>query len=1032
MRKVMKNVPAQLRRHLSAVLSKQAGQAVALCGEVGIGKTFTLASLLNNVPCKHLCLSASMSAYELARSLLSFGQSLQQLAPLFPNQISSQTCSADLAKHLAALAPFILVLEDVHELTLKQFEFIKQLADLVPKLRGVGLFVTSRSDVLGPFKSYDLERLDKQTVTVLLGAQAKGKLPEEGLDWVYTKSQGNPLFALEFWRYLSQQGYFWSDGSRWHWRAAPKEFVPPTLKAIIHEWVSQVAQEKPAKRVLEVLALLPEESGEDILGAVAGLEPSVLSSIQHQLDCAGILRAGKFVHPLLTQIMQETISPQEQTLYAERALIALEKAGLEPSALLIASANLSKSRTLQIYEHLASTAKAKGEGARAGYWLALASEQSRDEARLKLALEAAHLLRHSDKPRALELAQNVAHRPPHQAEAVYLCAELWVEQGNIAEAENVLALLHPQERATQRWWETLIRLHYTTHADYAEVLRLWESRPEFQISASPETVVYVCAVLGQRGQFEAAFRLSQPLLEQPRLEPYLRCRLLEMEATFYHLQGESGKAASQSALALALARTLNRPSYLAHLLRKEGIYAENQNRFDYMTACYREALQLLSEHGTPLEQANLESILASSLADQGEYEEAENLLHAALSVLEQSDNKLLHCDCRVGLALLYLDWQPRYAKTMALRHAALAFGLAQELGNQQMFHSGLTTLALAEAFAGNGERALELARESLHERYTASSEVRRARSLYALGMALNAKGERAEAIAKLSESIQCHQALGLTATAHRFALELDRITNDAKRAGERRAWFESQKLLGGAKIALRYFPVEARVEPTSALPKLYLLGPALLENEGKTAPYRGRKRLELLAYLLETRIAGKSEATLLELLDALYPETEELGAKAILKQLVYLLRNQLGHQAILSTASGYALGEVETDVEQFLKTGDSSLVRGVYLSGLGEGWYPNVREGLVDKFKEVVLLGLETDPREALRVSDIWQQMEPYDLGALSLGLRALQALGDERKLRRCYEQAVTRFQEVGEVLPPTSAAFLQDFVTEM
>jgi two-component SAPR family response regulator len=206
----------------------------------------------------------------------------------------------------------------------------------------------------------------------------------------------------------------------------------------------------------------------------------------------------------------------------------------------------------------------------------------------------------------------------------------------------------------------------------------------------------------------------------------------------------------------------------------------------------------------------------------------------------------------------------------------------------------------------------------------------------------------------------------------------------------------------------------------------------VLEREGKTTPYRGRKRLELLVYLLETRIVGKSEATFLELMDALYPDSDELGAKAILKQLVYLLRNQLGHQAVLSTASGYALGDLETDVEQFLKTGESELVRGTYLEALGEGWYPEVREQLIDKFKELSLESLESNPAEILRLSEIWQQMEPYDVEAVLMSLRALHMVGDERKLKRLYQQAVMRFKEVGEVLPEISAAFLQDFVTEM
>ena len=116
-------------------------------------------------------------------------------------------------------------------------------------------------------------------------------------------------------------------------------------------------------------------------------------------------------------------------------------------------------------------------------------------------------------------------------------------------------------------------------------------------------------------------------------------------------------------------------------------------------------------------------------------------------------------------------------------------------------------------------------------------------------MALEARGEKNEAITKVSEAVQRHHELGLTAIAHRFGLELDRIRADANKAVERRAWFESQGLFGGATVALCYFPLQVTTEAMPTFPRLCLLGQALLETEGKVAPYRGRKRLEILVYL---------------------------------------------------------------------------------------------------------------------------------------------------------------------------------------
>jgi hypothetical protein len=271
---------AHSRRHLRAVLSRQAGQSVALCGEVGIGKTFVLESLLREAACKSLYLSPPFCELDILQLLSKLEPSLH----VRQHVQNHRTLLETLAKRLTALAPFVLVLEDIHELSTEQLEFIEQLASTIPKLRGVGLFVTSRLNVPSPFKGYWLERLNKQEVATLLEQQAKSKLPEEGLEWVFARSKGNPLFALEFWRYLSQQGYFWSDGARWHWRIAPKDFLPPTVRAVLHEWLSQVVKNDVAKRVLDVRALLPESVNEKVWAEVAGLEPSIFINIHQDLE----------------------------------------------------------------------------------------------------------------------------------------------------------------------------------------------------------------------------------------------------------------------------------------------------------------------------------------------------------------------------------------------------------------------------------------------------------------------------------------------------------------------------------------------------------------------------------------------------------------------------------------------------------------------------------------------------------------------------------------------------------------------------
>ena len=293
-----------------------------------------------------------------------------------------------------------------------------------------------------------------------------------------------------------------------------------------------------------------------------------------------------------------------------------------------------------------------------------------------------------------------------------------------------------------------------------------------------------------------------------------------------------------------------------------------------------------------------------------------------------------------------------------------------------------------------------------------------------------------------------YERLGDLYQANVYGLELDRIGGDLEGARARHTWFVSVGLVGKAKLAVRYFPAlePALLEPTALepaplptpqpapqRPRLLLLGPTLLELAGQRSSYRGRKRVELLAYLLEVRVGGRFEATLLELMDALYPGANEREARATLKQLAYLLRGQLGPSSILSTAHGYALGEVDSDVEAFLHTRDPALWRGPYLLDLEESGTPLVRDALLTGLSQFAARLLERDPKnfqEAARLGHIWLEMEPYNLDALHLTVKAEQAHGDPRAVKRTLQAARTRLLEVGQTLPDSLKGFLEQSTT--
>jgi DNA-binding SARP family transcriptional activator len=199
-----------------------------------------------------------------------------------------------------------------------------------------------------------------------------------------------------------------------------------------------------------------------------------------------------------------------------------------------------------------------------------------------------------------------------------------------------------------------------------------------------------------------------------------------------------------------------------------------------------------------------------------------------------------------------------------------------------------------------------------------------------------------------------------------------------------------------------------------------------LTLEGKSDPVRGQKRRELLAVLLEARISGRGEVPTLELLERLYPGVPDPDAGTALKQTVFKTRASLGQGLVVTTAGGYALGAVESDVEVFLKTQQTRLWRGVYWQDVSLEADETVRGAVYHALCSSIRARLEADPSEAARLGRILLEADPYDLEALRLTCLALRQSGNHRGLAQVYQQARGHFLEVGEALPADWASFLE------
>lgn len=1023
-----------LARRLRAVLSRQAGVALGLWGEPGIGKSHVAAELLRGLPCAQLSLPAASPLAALAAALPRprrpsgwTGRSLDRLGTGPP--ADPALAVEVLAAALAGLAPFVLHLDDLHEATPERAALIGALAGAVTRSRGVGLLVGSRTRPPGNFRSERVPPLSPRESAQLLEAQAHHPpppLPPGGLAWVYERARGNPLFTLEFWRYLTRQGHFWSDGQHWHWRAPPAHTTPASVEAIIAQTLADLADGVPG-RALRVRAALGEAGADEALWReVAHLTPGDFARIRSRLEERGLLRGLQFAHPLFGEVTWAQTPPGERREIAARAVSVLA-GDPERAARFAEAAELGADQVRPLLEAAHRRAQQRGDRAGALRWQVRSLAFVDPAERRRAALPAARAALPLDLEQANTLSDIAASGTPPDPHALIVRAEVLARRGQTGAAEALLDRVPDAPELAEARWRTRIFVRHL-RGRREDLLALYQAHPEFHAGADTFTLSHVCFALSSLDRTQEAGQLLPLLLERARnaRDRYFAWNLRGITHT---REGRPAAGAAAFEQALTHAREDGGSGLIAQALRNHAVACRGLGQLERARESLREALDHSARYGNLRFYTQVQDSLARLLVDEGRWREAEACFEESGEVYARQDVLSPRCENHLDLASLYLDWQPAAGPPLARRHAQAGLALAREIGSPHLLARGLLCAARAEAWNRNAPGALSLARES--QALARAHPEETARGWLALGAALEAAGQTGEACRAYLTAAELSAREDAPALAQRAGLEADRLRGDLEGARSRHRWFVAHGLLGQARRAVRFFPVleqAAPAGPGTHDPPLCLrvLGRPSLERDGQPLASRGRRRLELLCYLLEARLAGQAEASVLELLDAFYPDEPETQAKLTLRQHIYLIRGRLGADSVCSTPGGYRLGDaVTSDAEAFLAAGDAALWRGPYLEGLGAGWFAQAREALTLALRDGVERLSVTGPREGARLGMILLEMDPYDPEALRLTLGALRGSGQPATAGALYARQRATWAEIGEALPPTLEAFL-------
>ncbi len=1018
----------QVAKRLKGIIIKRPGMALGLWGEAGIGKTHFATQLLREAQCKTISLHATVPLSKLALTLPKpaklpvWAQTILEKM-LRDEALTTEQSTSAFGAVFSGIAPFMLYLEDIHEASLERLEWIVAMAKVVMRLKGVALIVTSRTQPPEPFEAIRLEKLEFEAVKTLLETEARSSLPLEALEWIHGKAAGNPLFTLEFFKFLARQGFVWNDGREWRWRTPEHEVMPVTVEALLEQTLRGAANTPELEAVLGAKAFLGLNCSDELWAEVAELPPRVIQEAKLDFERQGVFWGGSFAHPLYSEMIMHNLTLAHRQNFARKAI---EKLQHDPQTALafIKDTHLESSKILELLRRATQSARDAGNILQALQYQAKSVEYAIGEEQYRLALEAAQGLRWTDIVQACRLAE-LAASVSGNTQAIGLFAELLAAQGQLEKATRVLEQIPPKEQT--EILRLQLKTRFAAHG-FSAVVEWRREHPSFV--GETETDCIMAVALAMCGENDEAERIAVRVLAQPNLEPQYRYQLLSALGNIRYHTNNSVKALVLYEQALEAARETQRNDIIAASLQSRAIAQGELGHRDEQIADLQEAVKLHSKHGNYVQMTRNQVSLADALLDSGKYEQAELLLLEARDYLAQFQSSISLVECEYRLSQLYRDWGLAYTGMLALKFGRASVENAKQAKNSIKLAWSLCHAAISEARFGDVKQAEQYVSEAL----TLGTELK---SFGLIGLARFAKALAFEALGERNSAIQTFRELerdltekGFTDPAQEVGLEVDRLTDDIQRASTRLEWFKRQGLYNLANITQRYFPQISINDITQIqtvnLFHLKILGSPQINLENKPQSIRGQKRQELLVLLLEARVTGKSELTRLELFDALYPFDPEDRATSSLKELIRGTRASLGANAIQTTQNGYALGAVTSDVEEFFKTGDSSLWRGAYLQGLEIISSENVRESLELALQNCIQKLLETDAKEAARVSRFLLELNPYDFEHLRLCVQAFQASENYKTLGRVYNDARERLADVGENLPERWQNFLE------
>jgi len=340
----------------AAALTRSEAPVTLVAGEPGVGKSRLLHDVvggalwtravegLDGIP-YHPIVALLRRVPTLVAGLGPYAEDVARLVPeLLPDVVPAatdpETGKGRLVEALARsleTAPDALVIDDLQWADPATLELVAYLAQ-----RGARLYGAYRAGEVGPtlrrllealrgrdaLRVVELAPLDEAGVRSLLAdltGTATG--PELFSRWLWQRSGGNAMFALETLRALFEAGVLRATDDGWETdvddltRDYGELDVPPAVAEVIRRRLRRL--DPATVRLLEVAAVHGSAFDARRLTGITGLSPAATADALGEAERGGFVTAGAFRHDLLRQALYDDIAPERRRLLHALAADAL-------------------------------------------------------------------------------------------------------------------------------------------------------------------------------------------------------------------------------------------------------------------------------------------------------------------------------------------------------------------------------------------------------------------------------------------------------------------------------------------------------------------------------------------------------------------------------------------------------------------------------------------------------------------------------------------------------------------------------------